>query len=149
MRCLALLGIAERMPVHVDLQAAADAHDRLAPELMVAWGHGRVGHFGGHPAPGLWMLGNALTLIERSLEGVLAADLAACNAYGGALATAARVLCPTLFILGAADRMTPPARSRPLREAIASARMTVLPDTGHMLMTERPDAVIDALKDVV
>jgi len=148
-RSVALLGIAGRMPVHPDLQTAAAAGQRLAPELMVAWGHGRAGQIGGHPSPGLWMMGNAISLIERSREGVLAADLAACNAYDGALAAAARVDCPTLFLLGAADRMTPPVHAKALSEAIKSARTVVLPDTGHMLMSERPDAVIDALKEIV
>jgi pimeloyl-ACP methyl ester carboxylesterase len=51
--------------------------------------------------------------------------------------------------LGEADRMTPPAKARPLGAAIASSRTIVLPEAGHMLMTERPDAVIDALREVV
>ena len=148
-RSLALLGVAERMPVHPELQAAADGGERLAPELVASWGHGRSGHLGGNPAPGLWMMGGALTLLERAPAGVLAADLAACNAYDQASAAAAHVVCPTLLLLGAADRMTPPAKAKPLGAAIASSRTVVLPDAGHMLMTERPDAVIDALREAV
>jgi pimeloyl-ACP methyl ester carboxylesterase len=148
-RSLALLGVAERMPVHPELQEAADGNRRLAPELVASWGHGRSGHVGGNPAPGLWMMGGALTLLERAPAGVLAADLAACNAYGGAIAAAARVACPTLLLLGVADRMTPPAKAKPLGAAIAASRTVVLPDAGHMLMTERPDAVIDALRGAV
>jgi pimeloyl-ACP methyl ester carboxylesterase len=148
-RSLALLGVAERMPVHPDLQAAADGGQRLAPELVASWGHGRSGHVGGNPAPGLWMMGGALTLLERAPAGVLAADLAACNAYDGTIAAAARVACPTLLLLGAADRMTSPAKARPLAEAIKDARTLILLDAGHMLMTERPAAVIDALREVV
>jgi pimeloyl-ACP methyl ester carboxylesterase len=148
-RSLALLGVAERMPVHPELQAAADDDRRLAPELVASWGHGRSGHVGGNPAPGLWMMGGALTLLERAPAGVLAADLAACNGYDGAPAAAARVACPTLLLLGAADRMTPPAKAKPLAEAIKGARTVILPDAGHMLMTERPDAVIDQLGTVV
>lgn len=148
-RGLALLGVAERMPVHPDLQAAAAADQRLAPELVSSWGHGRSGHLGGNPTPGLWMMGGALSLLERAPPGVLASDLAACNAYDGALAAAARVACPTLFLLGAADRMTPPGKARPLAEAIKSSRTVILPEAGHMLMSERPDAVIDALREVV
>jgi pimeloyl-ACP methyl ester carboxylesterase len=146
---LALLGVAERMPVHPELQALADGNQRLAPALVASWGHGRSGHLGGNPAPGLWMMGGALTLLERAPVGVLAADLAACNAYDGALAAAARVACPTLLLLGATDRMTPPAKAKPLAEATKGARTVILPDAGHMLMTERPDAVIDCLREVV
>jgi pimeloyl-ACP methyl ester carboxylesterase len=146
---LALLGVAARMPVHPDLQEAADDARRLAPELVASWGHGRSGHVGGNPAPGLWMMGGALSLLERAPTGALAADLRACNDYDGALAAAARVTCPTLLLLGSADRMTPPAKAKPLAAAIRSARTVVLPQAGHMLMTERPDAVIDALAEVV
>jgi len=148
-RALALLGVAERMPVHPDLQAAAVANRRLAPELISSWGHGRAGHLGGNPTPGLWMMGGALSLLERSPPGVLATDLAACAGYGDAVAAATRVACPTLLLLGGADRMTPPAKAKPLADAIKDARTVVLPDAGHMLMSERPDAVIDALRAVV
>jgi pimeloyl-ACP methyl ester carboxylesterase len=148
-RNLALLGVAERMPVHPDLQAAADGNRRLAPELVSSWGHGRSGHLGGNPAPGLWMMGGSLQLLERAPAGALAADLAACNAYDGALAAAARVACPTLLLLGALDRMTPPGKAKPLAAAIERARTVVLPAAGHMLMSERPDAVIDALREVI
>src|SRR5262249_19871001 len=43
-RSLALVGVAERMPVHPDLQAAAADNRRLAPELVTSWGHVRRGH---------------------------------------------------------------------------------------------------------
>jgi len=149
-RTLALLGIAERMPVHPDLQAAADRNEELAAELITSWGHGRRGQVGGHPAPGLWMAGSAIRLIDRAADSVLAGDLAACNTYGEAKARAAAVRCPTLFLLGAADRMTPVAKAKPLIDAIAGARVVVtLPSAGHMMMTEQPDAVTDALRDFV
>lgn len=148
-RALALLGVAERMPVHPELLAAANANQRLAPELVSSWGHGRSGHVGGNPTPGLWIMGGALSLLERAPPGVLARDLAACNAYDGAMAAAAQVACPTLFLLGAADRMTPPAKAKPLAAAIKGSRTVILPEAGHMLMSERPDAVIDALSEAV
>jgi len=148
-RSLALLGVAERMPVHPDLQSAADGNRRLGPELVTSWGHGRSGHLGGNPAPGLWMMGGSLQLLERAPAGALAADLAACNAYDGALAAAARVACTTLLLLGALDRMTPPAKAKPLADAIRLSRTVLLPAAGHMLMSERPDAVIDALAEAI
>ncbi len=148
-RSLALLGIAERMPVHPDLQAAADSNRRLAPELVTSWGHGQSGHLGGNSAPGLWMMGGSLQLLVRAPAGALAADLAACNAHDGALVAATRVACPTLLLLGALDRMTPPAKAKPVAEAIKLSRTVLLPAAGHMLMSERPDAVIDALREAI
>jgi pimeloyl-ACP methyl ester carboxylesterase len=148
-RALALLGVAERMPVHPDLQAAADRNEVLAAELVTSWGHARRGQVGGHPAPGLWMAGSAVRLIDRAPEGALAADLAACNAYDKARERAAAVRCPTLFLLGAADRMTPPSKAKPLIDAISGAQVVTLPTAGHMMMTEQPDAVTDALRAFV
>ncbi len=145
-KALALLGVAAHMPVHPELMAAAAAGKRLAPELITAWGYGRAAQIGGNPAPGLWMTGGGLSLLERSAPGVLASDLGACGDYDGA-AAARRVRAPTLLLLGRDDRMTPPAKAEPLLDALPQARRVVLP-AGHMLMVERPDAVIDALREV-
>ena len=142
---LALLGVAARMPVHPDLLAAAQAGDHLAPELIVSWGFGPAGRVGGHPSPGLWLAGGGMRLLERAGAGVLAADLAACDAYDGAEEATARVSCPTLLLLGAEDRMAPPARARTLVENISGARDITLAGTGHMMMVERPEAVTAAL----
>ena len=45
--------------------------------------------------------------------------------------------------------MTPVAKAKPLIDAIAGARVVTLPTAGHMMMTEQPDAVTDALRDFV
>ena len=148
-RALALLGAAPRMPVHPDLLAAAEANDRRAFELVTDWGHGRGAHLGGHPAPGLWMLGGGETLLARSAAGVLHSDLAACNAYDGAGDAAVQVACPTLVVMGADDRMTPAKAGRQLADAIPSARTALIPGSGHMMMIEAADATLDALKTLL
>ncbi len=143
-RRVALLGVAAHMPVHPDLLAAAKADPGLAADLITSWGHGPVGHFGGQPAPGLWLMGGSQSLLERAEAGVLASDLEACNGYDAG-PVAARITCPVLLLLGSEDRMTPPAKARALAEAIPGAVTTLLPGVGHMMMGEAPDAVIDAL----
>ncbi|MFQ6018942.1 MAG: alpha/beta fold hydrolase [Kiloniellaceae bacterium] len=148
-RALALLGVAGEMPVHPDLLAAAQADDHLAFELMTSWAHGTTGHLGGNRAPGLWILGGGQRLLERSAPGVLHDDLAACNAYGGAAEAAAKATCPCLLVLGAEDRMTPAKAGRRLAEAISGARVVVIPGCGHMMMLEKPDETLDALKTVL
>lgn len=146
---LALLGVAARMPVHPDLLTAADANDPAAVELITAWGYGKPAHLGGHRGPGLWMLGGGRRLLERSAKGVLASDLRACDAYQDAAQAAARVACPTLFLLGALDRMTPPKAAEPLMRAVCDTRTVVLPGCGHMMMVEQPDQTLDALRQAV
>jgi len=45
--------------------------------------------------------------------------------------------------------MTPPSKAKPLIDAISGARAVTLPTAGHMMMTEQPDAVTDALVSAV
>jgi len=77
--------------------------------------------------------------------GVLHADLAACDAYDAGADSAKRVICPATLILGERDMMTPVKGGRALAALIAGATAIVLPGAGHMLMSERPDEVLNAL----
>lgn len=144
---LLMLGAVPAMAVHPDLQAAADAGAHRAVETMVGWGFGRPMQIGGNRAPGSWVSGAGLRVLERGLAGPLGTDLRAANAYKGALAAAARVACPALILAGDDDRMTPPRQAAPLRDALADARLVVLPRTGHMMTIERPDETLDAMRD--
>ncbi len=142
---VALLGVAETMPVHPDLLAAAALDDPAAVELVIGWGHGARGHVGGSAAPGLALLSGGRRLMQRARPGVLGVDLGACNAYTGAVAAAAATACPALFLLGATDRMTPVKAGRALAARTRDSKVVVLPGVGHMIMTEAPDATVDAL----
>ena len=142
---LALLGAAPKMPVHPALLEAAARPEPLARELICDWGFGPAGHFGGHKAPGSWMLGHALRLLGHAAGPRLHADLAACNDYRDGPQAAAEVRCPTLVLAGAADRMTPAKQGARLAEAIRQSQLLTLPDCGHMMMVEQPGATLDAL----
>lgn len=144
---LALLGISAPMAVHPDLLKAAHAGETLASELVASWGFGRRAHLGGHQAPGLWMLGSGVSLLETGPRGALGIDLAACNAYQGAGSAAGKVKCPTLFLCGTADIMTPPKAATALAKQVSDAKIVTLPEAGHMMMIERPDATLAALKN--
>lgn len=148
-RALALLGIAERMGVHPELLAAADKGEHLAYDLITTWGYDRRAQIGGHRVPGLWMSGGSLRLLERGVAGSLAHDLAACNVYDGALDAAGKVTCPVLLVMGDGDRMAPPRGVGPLVETIADARTSTIEDCGHMMMIEKPDQTLDALRQVI
>ena len=143
---IALVGVGARMPVHPDLLAAARTGDHSAVDMVSLWGLGGAAKRGGSPSPGLWMLGGVSRLLERAPEGVLHADLAACNAYGDAEADAARVTCPTLLLLGERDQMTPLKSGRALAGKIPGAKIHVIEGAGHMLMVERPDETREALR---
>ncbi len=146
---LALLGIAERMPVHPELLDAARRNDHLAIDLITTWGFSHASQVGGNRVPGLWMTGGGTRLLERIPDGVLGNDLAACDGFDGASDLARRITCPTLFLLGARDLMTPGGSGRELARRIAGAKTVVLPDCGHSMMSERPNETLDALREVL
>ncbi len=145
-RAIALLGVAPAMPVHPDLLAAAEAGQHLAFELVTSWGHGPTGHLGGNLAPGLWLMGGGERLLETGKPGALFVDLKACADYQSGPESASALTCPALLVLGTADRMTPAKAGRKLAEAIADARVEVIAGCGHMMMAEKPDETLDALK---
>jgi pimeloyl-ACP methyl ester carboxylesterase len=56
-----------------------------------------------------------------------------------------RIDVPTHIIWGDQDKIFAAAYATELQNEIAGARVTIIPDTGHMLQVERPDAVADAV----
>lgn len=78
--------------------------------------------------------------------GILYRDLSACDHFD-AMADLGRVAQPTLIIVGAHDRMTPPKYAEYLRERIAGSQLVTVPDAGHYVQLERPDVVAKALRD--
>jgi pimeloyl-ACP methyl ester carboxylesterase len=146
---LALLGMTPRMPVHPDLLAAAERGEHGAVDLMVTWALGRRAQLGANEAPGLWLTGAALRLLEAADPRSLAADLAACDGYRGAMAAAAQIAAPTLLLLGSDDRMTPAAKAVDFARAFAAGRSEVLAGAGPMMMLEDPARTLRALQGVV
>ena len=144
---LALLGPSVPMPVSDALLEAAKRDEHVAFELINGWSFSSSDQLGGNRLPGVWMTGNALRLMERSRPGVLYADLRACESYADGLTAAARVRCPVLLILGARDQMAPAKNAVALLDALRGKRVLTIPDCGHSLMTEAPDAVLDALRE--
>jgi pimeloyl-ACP methyl ester carboxylesterase len=145
-RRLALLGPSVPMPVSDDLLAAATRNDHVAYELINGWSFSAGSQLGGNPVPGMWMLGNAMRLMERTRDGVLSTDLIACNGYANGLEAAARVRCPVLVVLGARDVMAPTRNAKALIATLSDVTTVTLPETGHSMMAERPDQVLDALR---
>ncbi len=145
---LGLIGTAAAMPVSPDLLNAAKANDHAAIDMVDIWGHGYRASLGGSLNPGAWMIGGGMRLLEECPPGVLYADLAACNDYRDGLASAAKVTAPAVLVLGERDMMTPARAGRDLAKALPDATTVVLKGAGHMLMNERPDEVLAALREL-
>lgn len=143
---VALLGPAVPMTVSDALLEAAKANHHVAYELVNVWSTSPGKQIGGNTVPGQWLLGVSMRLLERTPPGVFHTDLVACHAWTGGLAAAAAVRCPSLVILGARDLMAPARAAKTLIDTLAGVRTVTLPDTGHAMMAEEPDAVLDALR---
>ena len=144
-RQLALLGIAVPMAVSDALLDAAARNDPQAYELITGWSHAPAAQLGGNRLPGVWLPGQTLRLLERSAPGVLHTDLVACQRYANGLAAAAAVQCPSLVVRAERDVMAPPRAAVAIESALKGC-VSGLAGTGHAMMAEQPDAVLDALR---
>ena len=143
---LAMVGTANPMRVSDELLGATRDDEPLAQDMVNIWSHSTYAAKPSNPGPGFWIVGSNLRLMQRIKPGVMQIDFAACNAYAGGKARAAQVACPTLLVLGSDDMMTHPKGARDLQSGIAGQRTVLVKASGHALMAEQPDAVLDALK---
>ncbi len=148
-RALVLVGTAVPMPVTDYLLNAAKDNVHEAIEMLTAWGHSPSAHFGGNETPGMWMIGGLMRLFERGQTGVLHNDLLACNNYSNGMEAARQVSCPSMLILGQHDMLTPARVAKSLAAEIKNSQTVVFEKTGHTIMSEQPDALLDCLIKII
>ncbi len=150
---LCMLGTAYPMKVAPALLQAALEQPLDAIDMVVNWSSSTLAAKPSYPGPGVWLRGSGRALMRLVLQGngreaadprLFHTDFAACNAYAGAEAAAARVSCPVHLVLGSADQMTPPRATASLAQMLRATVHTV--PAGHALMAEAPDAVLAALR---
>jgi len=138
---IALIGMAHPMKVGAEFLEAAKRDDYAAFDMHTVWGHAAQAPLGRDANPGMWTYGDTQARLERLAPGVLYNDLKACNDY----VFSGEVSCPALFVLGQRDVMTPPRNALDLTKKLKQAKTILVPSSGHTLMTEAPDATLDAL----
>lgn len=136
---LALAGSSYPMRVADALLTAARDDEAAAIDMVTAWSHS--------PLASQTVRNTTRRLMQR-MPGRLHTDLAACDSYANGALAAASVRCPALFLCGASDLMTPAKSAAQLTGAIPHARCVTL-DSGHALMSEQPQAMLDALRDFI
>ena len=145
---LAMLGSTYPMKVSPALLETSLGDEQAAIDMVNIWSHSSIAQKPSFPGPGFYAMGGARRLKQRiaalNPDHVFHTDFFACNAYANSEIAAASVHCPTLFIFGARDMMTPPRSTRLLTSSIAHGKVVQV-DSGHELMAEQPDAVLDAL----
>jgi pimeloyl-ACP methyl ester carboxylesterase len=144
---VALLAFAYPMRVSRTLLDATKNDEPAALAMINAWSHSAYAHYPSNPGPGFWVRGENLRLMQRQKPGVVHTDFSACNDYGGGRELAPRIKCPTLFVLGERDVMTPARGAQEIAAEIPGAKTVTLRGCGHNLMAERPDEVLDLLRD--
>jgi pimeloyl-ACP methyl ester carboxylesterase len=136
---IGLLGSGVRLRVHPDLLAAASSPTSFhkAVEALVS------ASFSAKTAPHLVELVKKRIVDTR--QSVLYGDLLACNAFDVSQQIT-QVGRPALVMTGIDDRLTPIRYAQYLADAIPGARRCLVPDAGHMLMLEQPQAVAGAME---
>lgn len=59
------------------------------------------------------------------------------------------IQCATLVVFGLEDKMVAPEAARIYREKIRNSNVSIVYDAGHLIMAERPEALIEAVSDFV
>lgn len=145
---LALLGTTYPMKVADALLETARTDEQSAIDMVNIWSHSSIAHKPSCPGPGFSVMGGARRLMQRmsarNPQQLFHTDFAACNNYANGEAAANAVRCPTLFVFGKQDMMTPPRSTTLLTGAVKHGKIVNV-DAGHQMMAEAPDAVLDAL----
>jgi pimeloyl-ACP methyl ester carboxylesterase len=145
---LAMLGTTYPMRVSEALLSTARDDEPAAIDMVNIFSHSSMAQKPSCPGPGFSVMGGALRLMQRmsalNPDQLFYTDFLACDAYANGEVAAKTVRCPTLFIFGSKDMMTPPKSTKLLTGAIPHGQV-VMVDAGHSLMQEQPDAVLDAL----
>lgn len=142
---LVLLGTSTPMPVGLPLLEAAklDQHDAI--DMVNTFSHSSAGQIGGSENPGMCMTMSGQRLLEQAGEQVLFTDLSACNSFTPAFDFYQNISATSLVIIGAQDKMTAPVNAHQVTNYLTNARSVTLDPCGHAMLTERPNAVLDAL----
>jgi pimeloyl-ACP methyl ester carboxylesterase len=146
---IVLVGTASPMAVAPALLESAANDPVAAMESVNAWSHSTHAAKPSHPAPGAWLHGANMALMRRMQAGdpegnLFLTDFRACNDYRGGLDAAARVRCPATIVIGRRDQMTTPKSAAALASALGTTPVVL--EAGHALMTEAPDALLEALR---
>lgn len=152
-RAAGLVMVSTAYPMKVSEALLATARDDPARAIAMvnAFSHSGIASKPSYPGPGAWLHGGASALMHRMQHGaegnLFEHDFRVCNAYANGLEAAARVQCPAHLILGTRDAMTPAKATKELASVLRATVAHVA--SGHALMQEAPDAVLNAMRQAI
>ncbi len=148
---LVMVGTAYPMKVSDALLATARDDPARAIAMVNAFSHSSLAGKPSYPGPGAWLRGGSSALMHRiqsDADGNLFEhDFRVCDAYAGGMEAAQRVTCPAHLVVGTRDAMTPPKAAKALAGMLDAAVTHVA--SGHALMQEAPDAVLNAVREAI
>lgn len=144
-RGLALLGSTARpdTPELIQLRTQAIAEfqqGRVEPLLRAN------AMFAFHPAHQARLVEDYIAMVQRAGASGLIRQNRAVMARADLRPTLGALTCPTLVVGGLDDLLTPPDNAREIAAAIPGAQLQLLPECGHMLTWEQPQAVTALLQ---
>jgi len=136
---LVLVGTGAKLQVNQDLllKLSTPATTPTAIENIIKWSY----------APGMdqKLLAKMQDQLLAVRSAVLYGDYLACNNFDLTDCIKA-IRVPTLIICGEQDKMTPMYLSQQLQSLIPNTSLHLIPNAGHMVMLEKPDAVAAAVQ---
>jgi pimeloyl-ACP methyl ester carboxylesterase len=150
---LAMLGTAYPMKVSDALLSTARDNPLKAIDMVNAFSISTSAAKPSYPGPGSWLHGGNRALMRRMQAAAHAEqsglnlfhhDFSVCDRYANGMQAAALVRCPVTFVLGQSDQMTLPKMSGELAQALKARVVTVA--SGHSMLSEAPDAVLEAVR---
>jgi len=146
---LVLVGTAFPMKVSPALLTSSLDTPFQAIDMVNSFSHSMLAPPPSALGPGTWLYGGSRALMRRVLASnrqvnVFHTGFKACDDYHNGWEAMAKVTCPTLFVVGSQDQMTPPKAAHALAAHAKHAKVCTL-TAGHSLMTEAPDGVLFAL----
>ncbi|MBW8831540.1 MAG: alpha/beta hydrolase [Burkholderiales bacterium] len=146
---LVMIGTAYPMKVSDTLFATARENPLKAIDMVNASSFSTTAAKPSYPGPGMWLHGSNQVLMRRmqaldSHHNLFTHDFTVCDRYANGKNAAVSVKCPVTFILGSRDQMTSPKAASDIAAALKARVITL--SSGHSLMQEVPDEVLNAVR---
>ncbi len=146
---LVMLGSAYPMRVTPALLESSLNEPEKAIHWVTVFSHATLAPPPSALGPGTWLFGGSKALMRRVLasnphENIFHIGFKACDNYDQGEISMAKVVCPTLFVLGKKDQMTHPKAAQSLINLAQHGQLAMV-NAGHQLMVEAPEETLNAL----
>ena len=145
---ISMIGTAFPMQVGEALLESAKQNSQVAIDILTFMGYSYSSRLGGNKNPGMWMTESTRRLMQKSKKGIIYKDLKACSEFSDGLEKAKKVTGKVQLILGSNDFLTPRIRAQDLIDHFNNPQVKEINGSGHSLMMEEPNKVLDYLQEL-